>query len=46
LTSADAPTKFNILDNSFFVEEAFNQERGILDALLAIQIIFGARCCG
>ena len=35
--SAPAPEPFKILDNSFFVEEAFNQERGIF------QNIFGVR---
>lgn len=41
-TPQPASTPFAILDNSFLVEEAFNQERGIVQNIFGFQRISGA----
>jgi hypothetical protein len=38
LASAQTPEPFEILDNSFLVEEAFNQERGIFQNIVGVAV--------
>jgi len=39
--SAQAQVPFGILDNSFFVEEAFNQEPGIFQNIVGVRLVGG-----